>query len=496
MSVKYENIYFNSIRSKVEIGGGKMLITPSEGKPVTINRGDIDYCEWAQFTASNYCLHIQAGEKFYSLSMFSESDRSGLFHAMQTELDAEPIPESFSVSGLNEGVFNHNEHAFWINEDGKPIFKVPYKTITNTQPAKNDFLVTIAHEGKSSGIQLESVCIFVPQNGKEKVTDIVANIRNNMKSFTAADNYFAQINSLTLKQPPGTADFRYCDDFLFIQYDQLHFQVKYNNIRMIHRLQVPESKNEYVVITLSHPIKKGRQEYNDIVVETDEKEIPKILNIPDSTMKASDAICKLFDQYAAKKEVEHEGFFHAADGSNAVIGSFKTTSSTLFMTNKHFIILPKARIIPYSSVSSVEFKKIDKDTMRNTKCFDLGISEEGGKPIEFINIPHKDFGAMLDFFKHAGLTIKSIDLAEEFQETLLLASGDGRASRAATMRKIREEQEAMKKLGSTDSDEEEDEDFNPDKKPSSDDGEDEEEEVGEKSDDEPQAPVEEPKEDE
>lgn len=493
MSQKFENVIINSQKSRVEIDGGKMVITPDKGKTVTIEKGEIDHADWSQISRDFYCLYLMVGERFYSISKFQIGDKSKLFAALKNQLDVEANEEDLSISGLNEGVFFHDKHTFGIKDDGKPVIKVPYKTISNVQSSKNDFFVQILQEGRIEGHQLENVRIFVPQNGAEKVQDIVANIRGYMKQHTASENYFAQINDLTLKQPSGNADFRYCEDNLFIQFQEVNFQIKYSNIRLIHRFSIPDSKNEYVLITLSHPFRRGRTDYDNIVVQTSDDEVAKILNIPDSTMKESEAIVKFFEQYANKKEVEHDNFFLSSDGTNAIFGSWKGNQNYLFITNSHFVILPKSKVIPFDAVRHVEFTRIDADTMRNNKFFDLAITETGSnKPIDFMNIPHKEFVLLLNFFKKAGLTIHNYNLAEDFATIISRDRGEGRGSRLAADIKIREEAKEMNKI--SDSDEEEDEDFNPDKKESSSDNE-EEEVAAEKSDDD-EAPAEEPAESE
>ena len=487
--VKFDKVYYLQQKAVVTIGNGELQITTSKDVKDVIKNGDIHYSEYVR-SGEKYTLQLFGAEKFYSIASFTPEDKRTLFTALKNEIDVEPVEMDICITGDNFGDLVFTENGFELKTgDEKQILQVPFPTISTVQANKNaGFMITLHSNPKADGVVLEKMRFTVPTNEPQySIPECVDKISQKINQGAGTEEYFYQINELDLRHPSGKADFRFCKDLLYIQFDSVGIKVNYSSISLIHRLQIPDSKNYYIVMTLTNPIMKGSSKYNHIVVEANEEDIPTILNMPDSQLNEVQAIMQFLNQIGEKKEVEHEGFFKSAHDANAVSGHYKSSDAYLYMTNKYFLILPKCKIIDYNNVQRVEFTRIS-DNVRKNRYFDFTITESSASKknnsgkTEFVNIPSEEFGPMLEFVeKHPKLHLTNKHQAREFARgAKLSADREVRQSRIDADNKIHQENLM---LGSTsDEDEEEDADFDPNKKPSSDEDDAEEEEEAENTD--------------
>lgn len=473
----FKDLIYKQQTAVVTIGNDELVIKPQKGPAESIHRGDIEYSEYVR-NGNYYTLQLFGSSTFFAISMIKSEDTKRLMYSLEKEIDVQPVNMDTVISGKNAGQIFFDEHGFGIKSDDKQIINLPYPTITGVQAGKNDFFVTMLQDPNADGIQLETARFYVPPTGELKIPDIFETIHTKINQAAGTENYIAQVEELKFRAPAGTASLRYCEELLYIQFEGVGLKVKYSSIKMIHRLQKPETNDFYVVLTLDHPVKKGNTSYDNIVIEAEDV-VPNILNDPDSELKEADALISLFKRVAGKNEVEHDDFFQSSINMNAVQCNFKNSSAYLYLTNKNFIILPKCRIIPYDTVRSVEFTRISEGYRKN-KDFDLQIVEhsQASKVIEFKNIPISEFSPLLKFFQERKIHIKNKGVALDFEKGKQRGS-EARLSKLQAKSKIDEEQAFA---GSDSDDEEEDEDFDPNKKSSSDDENPEEEEEMVKSD--------------
>ena len=484
--VKFDKVHYLQQKAVVTFENGEMQITTSKDSKDVIRKDDIHYAEYVR-SGEKYTLQLFGKDKFYAISSFRPEDKRTLFTALKNEIDVEPVDMDICITGENFGGLVFTENGFELKNGDKQILQVPFATISTVQPNKNaGFMITLTSDSKAEGVVLEKMRFSVPASGQYQIADCVDKISERINQGAGTEEYFYQINELNLRHPSGKADFRFCKDLLYIQFEGVGIKVNYANISLIHRLQIPESKKYYIVMTLTNPIIKGSSKYNHIVVEASEEDIPTILNMPDSQLNEVEAVMQFMKQIGEKKEVEHDGFFKSAHDANAVSGHYKSSDAYLYMTNKYFLILPKCKIIDYDNVQRVEFTRIS-DNARKNRYFDFTITEtsaskknNSGKT-EIVNIPSEEFVPMLNFVeKHPKIHLSNKHDAHEFARgAKMSADREVRQSRIEADNKIRE---GKLYLGGSSSDGEEDADFDPNKKPSSDEDDAEEEEEAENTD--------------
>ena len=488
------DVIVNSLLSKLVLDSDSMRIEQRDQRQQTTLSGkNIDHIDWFLLN-KNATLHVYTtGKRFYSISNLSQSDKEtiGNYLIDQLQIPRDSIVEQkIAFKGHNDGELRLNDKSFSIvNESlGGTILNLPYSKITQAQATLNDLMIDFEPDDEDECDSLYSLRLYIPEDHKQTAKDIFLdlNMRTNLTAGT--EDFIAELREIKFVKPKKKFKLRFCKDLLFISSSDVSHRIKYKNITLINRLEIPsqeDEKEEYILLSLERPVRQGQKAYPYLVISASSTDPIKEGYSEGYTgnKPAAAAIEELMHNVGEIKVANSSGVFRNECNDQGNRCLYKGSNGCLYLTDKAFIFLHSHVLyIPYSRVKTVKFDNLE-ELIRKKKRFDLTIEEKNNtysfssidtfsnllveENDEFEGVDnlkrehcYNGLNSFFDFLKKKNIKIVDRESVSSFLRTFKLSSRE-RSSKIQANENIREE---VRQNGADDNDEEEDEDFNPNAK--------------------------------
>lgn len=505
MSKSY-SVFVNSIKCTMRLDVERITFqtdNSSDPSPADLRSRVIDHADW--FLLKNNCaLHIYTtAKRFYSISELSINDKETITQYLidQFQLDSGSIKTyNVQISGTNEGELTFHEKSFSLIKDDRVVLNIPFAKIDQFQAqSPKDLTVQFDTDEDLHAEQLFSIRFFVPLDAEHNAKDLRSELDQRTNSSVGTDNYLAELREVNFVKPRIKYNLRFCDDLLFMCNKEGSHKIPYSKISMIHRFTIPsddDKKSEYILISLSRPIRQGQKSYPHLVIETSSSD-PVSADGVEEKKTFIDVFEDLMNRVAEIKFQTTEGYYKNVAHEQGSICYYKNNRGSFYMTSDAFVFLHSNVIyVPFKNVKSVKFDKVSL----KSKHFDLEVTDRQGTytftsiitypSIQLDDKENDDEDNRTDreqmmkeyvyngvesvyrFIKGHNLKIEDrSELRDKLHEMKSAISTHDRQSKVRAneaMRNIKD-QDMKLGLGDVEGEEEDDEDFNPNAKESDDD---------------------------
>lgn len=512
MKKTYNNVFVNSSKSIMTLEDERIVFQPlsKEKNSVVLSNRNIDHVDW--FLLSHYAtLHIYTTAKlFYSISELKTSDKDAITQYLMDDFSLGPESiNTYNVqyAGTNEGQLQFHEKSFSLfSKDERTIINIPYSKIEQIQATTNDLILEFDTDKDLEGESLLSIRFQVPTDAELTAKDLHSELNQRTNLLAGTDNHIAELRDVKFLKPKKNYNIRFCNDLLFMCSKEGNHKIPYSKISMIHRFSIPsdtDKRSEYILISLSRPIRQGQKSYPHLVIETSASDPVRAEGI-DEKKTFIDAFEDLMYRVGEIKFQSSDKYYKNVGNEQGSNCMYKNNGGLLYMTPDAFVFLHSTVLyIPFKNVKSVKFDKIGK-----SKKFNLTVTDKTSSytftnidTYAYVQIDEKDdededsridreqmikecsYNGLYSFYKYIrkhDLKIEDrSELKSELEDLKNAISTHDRQSKVRAKEQMRDQKTEDKFLGvpEMDDDEEEDEEFNPNAKESDDDNDDDDEEA-------------------
>lgn len=496
MNKSFDNVYVNSTKSSMKLDVDQIIFEPfsKERNSIIIESRLIDHIDW--FVLKSYAtMHIYTtGKLFYSISELSVNDKEIITKFFIDEFNIGPENiSSYSVqyAGQNYGKLDYHEKSFSLSNDGRVVINIPFSKIDQIHATTNDLTLEFDVDEDQEGESLLSIRFQVSTDAEFSAKDLHSELNQRTNLLAGTDNHIAELRDVKFLKPKKNYNLRFCNDLLFMCSKEGNHKIPYSKISMIHRFSIPsdtDKRSEYILISLSRPIRQGQKSYKHLVIETSPSDSVNSEGIDEKTTFI-DAFEDLMYRVGEIKFQTTDKYFINVGNEQGSECLYKSSKGFLYMTQDAFVFLHSYIIyIPFKNVKSVKFDKVGKD-----KKFTLAVTDKNSSVYTFtgidtyayVQIDDKEddeesridreqmikecsYNGLESFYrfirKHEIKIEERGELKDQLADLKAAISTHDRQSKVHAKERMREQKTEDKLLGVTeiDDDEEEDEDFNPD----------------------------------
>lgn len=496
MNKSFDNVYVNSTKSSMKLDVDQIIFEPfsKERNSIIIESRLIDHIDW--FVLKSYAtMHIYTtGKLFYSISELSVNDKEIITKFFIDEFNIGPENiSSYSVqyAGQNYGKLDYHEKSFSLSNDGRVVINIPFSKIDQIHATTNDLTLEFDVDEDQEGESLLSIRFQVSTDAEFSAKDLHSELNQRTNLLAGTDNHIAELRDVKFLKPKKNYNLRFCNDLLFMCSKEGNHKIPYSKISMIHRFSIPsdtDKRSEYILISLSRPIRQGQKSYKHLVIETSPSDSVNSEGIDEKTTFI-DAFEDLMYRVGEIKFQSTDKYFINVGNEQGSECLYKSSKGFLYMTQDAFVFLHSYIIyIPFKNVKSVKFDKVGKD-----KKFTLAVTDKNSSVYTFtgidtyayVQIDDKEddeesridreqmikecsYNGLESFYrfirKHEIKIEDRGELKDQLADLKAAISTHDRQSKVHAKERMREQKTEDKLLGVTeiDDDEEEDEDFNPD----------------------------------
>lgn len=504
MNKSFDNVYVNSTKSSMKLDVDQIIFEPfsKERNSIIIESRLIDHIDW--FVLKSYAtMHIYTtGKLFYSISELSVNDKEIITKFFIDEFNIGPENiSSYSVqyAGQNYGKLDYHEKSFSLSNDGRVVINIPFSKIDQIHATTNDLTLEFDVDEDQEGESLLSIRFQVSTDAEFSAKDLHSELNQRTNLLAGTDNHIAELRDVKFLKPKKNYNLRFCNDLLFMCSKEGNHKIPYSKISMIHRFSIPsdtDKRSEYILISLSRPIRQGQKSYPHLVIETSSSD-PVSADGVEEKKTFIDVFEDLMNRVAEIKFQTTEGYYKNVAHEQGSICYYKNNRGSFYMTSDAFVFLHSNVIyVPFKNVKSVKFDKVSL----KSKHFDLEVTDRQGTytftsiitypSIQLDDKENDDEDNRTDreqmmkeyvyngvesvyrFIKGHNLKIEDrSELRDKLHEMKSAISTHDRQSKVRAneaMRNIKD-QDMKLGLGDVEGEEEDDEDFNPNAKESDDD---------------------------
>ena len=378
---KTYNVFVNSTKSTMKLEVERIVFQPlnkEKSNQIILQSRIIDHIDW--FLLSNYAtLHIYTTAKlFYAISELRKSDKDSITEYLSDQfyLGPESINSyNVQIAGHNEGELSFHEKSFSLIKNGRVIINIPFSKIDQVQATSiNDLTLEFDTDEDQEGESLLSIRFLVPSNDEHTAKDLRSELDQRTNLLAGTDNHIAELRDVNFVKPKKKYNLRFCNDLLFMCSKEGSHKIPYSKISMVHRFSIPsdtDKRSEYILISLSRPIRQGQKSYPHLVIETSTTDPVSAEGI-DEKKTFIDAFEDLMGRVGEIRFQKTDKYYKNVGNEQGSNCTYKSQGGLLYMTPDAFVFLHSYVIyIPFKNVKSVRFEKIGK-----AKKFTLTVNEK------------------------------------------------------------------------------------------------------------------------
>lgn len=394
MASKVYRVCVNLVESEVVCEPGHITITKKGGdktKARKIEKGQVKHADWINSGPSGVLQLYTRSNELFAMSPFPKGDEAVICDYFKADFGVTVVRSDGLVTGSVEGDLVFNECSFSLSSEGCPLFTIPYDLINHAQaPPPNDIVLNFTQE--PVGTYLTSVRLAVPKDMPRSAKDLLGDITSRVDLTAGTEDYVAMVNNIKFAFPRLVMNLRFCRDLLFLNNAEVAHRVMYDNIDIVHKLELPQTNDdsdvvdEFLVVSLKQmPLRQGQTKYMHLVMRFSNDEKLEGEGLEDDSMGAT-PVAALFKRIRAN--VVSSGFYRAPNEDTGIRCSCKAKTGLLYVTDQGFLFVHNPVVfLRFDSISSVEFQDLDNLGKHGTNAFGLQVTTTAGqRQTKFANI--------------------------------------------------------------------------------------------------------------
>lgn len=419
---------------------GNLKISPkgigwksAAGKSIIMPANDLSDGVWVRI-GSTFQIRISTKDgSCYKLDGFKPSDRVVIDQYIKEKYGIACTELEMCTRGWNWGDVEFTDSALVFLQGGARALDLPLGDVSQVTRNKNDITVEFHQDDTLSfheGDALVEMKVYVPPTakglGEEDSNDPSTTARNFHKNIKKRADIVSSGKSIVtiesvqlLALQRGRYDIEMYATQFRLRGKTYDYTVSYSSIFKLFLLPKPDEKHMVFACSLDPPIRHGHQMYQHILMQFNNTDMtivePKSDLIPEK-LKGKiqerlegytyDVICDLFKIFTGQK-ISGCGEFLSSFDQRGLKCSVKANDGFLYPLDRGFFFIHKPPIyVAYSSVSAVEFTRVNASSATSTRSFDLIVYTKDGNEYQFNHIQRQEYSILFNFIVGKGLTIK------------------------------------------------------------------------------------------
>lgn len=438
-----------------------------------VSANDIDVLNWMKVAEKQGIRLINKDGILNRYFGFKESDCDKITKFIKVNYEIDITPKEFSVRGWNWGTANFNGSVLSFDVNNLTAFDLALNNVSQCTTGRNEVTLEF-HQNEDAPVSLLEMRFHIPSSDLAGDTDRVEAFQKRVMQQASvvsvsgdAIAIFREVQCLT---PRGRYDFTIFNTFFQLHGKTFDYKVPMSTIVKLFLLPAKDGRQQFLVINLDPPIKRGETRYHFVVfsfMQDEESNIELPFTEDDIKNKYDNKITKELSgstyevvgkiiRVLINRKITTPGSFRGNSGTAAVSCSFKAAAGYLYPLERGFIYVHKPPVhVRFEEISCVNFAR----SGGSTRSFDLEVELKSSVIHTFSSIEKEEYANLYNYIVGKKLKVKT---KSQGDKPTYVDDGDDDDGDAPDAYLERVKREGKERDDDDDDDESTDEDFDPD----------------------------------